>query len=280
MGHRVLDELPRTPPWRRVVALLGRGLGMSGQAGVTPGSLDAVAEATIEAAVAGLQRAGRDDGLCFAFYLLTQITRAAREENFRAALVDAGLPKQVGNLKATLVNAEYSLFDLTAGFTAAVDRHLRVNVSRTDIAELAQQAAVESITVLSRESAETLFGVSSVTVQQGLRRLSTETGFGRLAKDFFARFAQRFLLYHLSRELSNHVGPGRRFANVRDHNDFLQAVKDFCQVRAAVVEKFAGEWYSKHNFEGGITPEKSEAFMPHAVEKLQLALVRGADDAT
>jgi hypothetical protein len=109
-------------------------------------------------------------------------------------------------------------------------------------------------------------------VRQSLRRFSTDGGFGQLAHDFFARLIRRYLEYHLSRELSNHVGHRRRFANVDEHNDFLRQLDRHCRTTTSVLGVFARDWYSLHNFRNDLTPERVGAFAAHALDKVRDAL--------
>ena len=148
------------------------------------------------------------------------ICYARKDEDFISALADSGVavPRRFSGLPDTHVRepagaTQYSVYDLVSGFTTAVDRHLRHTRSRNDISELAQLAASESLTALCRPRADTLFGSTEASVQDSLRALSTKKGFATLTHDFFARLTRRYLEYHLSRELSNHVGPNRRFAD-------------------------------------------------------------------
>jgi hypothetical protein len=47
-----------------------------------------------------------------------------------------------------------------------------------------------------------------------------------------------------------------------------------------VLEDFAGKWYSKHNFKGGITRDKAQGFVAHAMDKMRDALqYAGGTDA-
>jgi hypothetical protein len=109
--------------------------------------------------------------------------------------------------------------------------------------------------------------------------LSTQKGFATLTHDFFARFTQRFLTYHLERELSQHVGGNGRFVDPQEHTEFLDDLKTHCREATVIVREFAGEWYSKHNFEGGITERKARNFSRHALKKLRDELtIRGERD--
>lgn len=279
MGHHQLYGLPRTSAFKRVVALLGTGAGGGGTVGVAPGTLEQIADATLVASDAGLERAKGDEGLAFSLYLMATLTRAATEDNFAEALARAGLPAPSAPkgtpdyvLQQQAQGSHYTVFDLVSGFSAAVDRHLRDTRSRTDIGEMAQLAASESLSALCARSAVTLFGENKETVQESLRKLSKDKGFATLTHEFFARFSRRYLEYHLSRELSNHVGPNRRFSGVADHNAFLQQLDDHCRVTTGVVRQFAAEWYSLHKFQQDITLRKTKGFTAHAIDKLRDAL--------
>jgi len=276
MGHRLYSGLARTPALKRLVSLLGNSAGAGGAAGIAPGSLEQIAHATIIASDAGLERAKGDEGLAYCLYLMATMARAGGEEDFAGALSKIGLPAPfapVGTPDYTVSTggeaSQYTVFDLVSGFNAAVDHHLRDTRSRTDIGELAQLAASESLSTLCSRSAITLFGTTKETVQESLRKLSTQKGFATLSHEFFARFSRRYLEYVLSRELSNHVGPNRRFAGVGEHNAFLQQLDDHCRVTTGVVKQFAGEWYSLHKFQDDITLRKTKGFAAHAVEKVQ-----------
>lgn len=255
MGHSRVGMLPNTAPWRKVVGLV---------AGNAP--VPVVATATTEAAHLGLELADGDPGLCHAFYLLSQVVLAARQENLSEALAELGIK----------IPAQPSVLDVAAGFTEAVDKHLQSTWSRTDVGEMAQLAAAESLTAVLSDRASSLFGATSAELQDAIRGCSTPTGFSSLAHDFFSRFTQRFLTYHLSRELSNHVGEGRRFGNPREHTAFVDELKVHCREAALIVRDFAGKWHSKTTFEGGITPTKAKGFVHVALDKLRRELkIRG-----
>lgn len=248
MGHSRIPHLPRTRRWNDVVALLADGGSSTGQ----------IASATAHAAQVGFERAKGDEGLSYAFWLLCQIPLAARSKDFGRALQDLGLD----------VPDSPSAFDVAAGFSQAVDSHLRQNRSRTDIGEMAELAAAESLTALGSGGPRGLFSTHAEDLQETFRSHSTKTQFGNFAHDFFSRFANRFLEYHLSRELSNHVGEGRRFNNISEHEKFKAGLELHCRQAAQIVREFAGAWHSKTNYESGITPRKAKGFVAHAMTKL------------
>jgi hypothetical protein len=228
-----------------------------------------VASATTEAAQHGLDLADGDAGLCHTFYLLTQITLAARQDDLPSALNSLGVK----------VSSDPGILNIVGGFTEAIDNHLRQTRSRTDIGEMAQMAAAETLTAVLSERSRSLFGTTSAEVKQAVRSCSTQAGFSSLAHEFFSRFTQRYLTYHLSRELANHVGPGRRFDSPAAHTAFVNDLKVHCREAATIVRDFAGHWHSKTNFEGGITPAKARGFIHVALNKLRRELkIRGGRD--
>jgi hypothetical protein len=249
MGHQRIGTLPDTAPWRRVVAVLADDAGAP-----------AVAAATTRAATAGLERARDDEGLVHSLLLLARLARAARADDFAEALRDAGL----------LVHDQPDLFDLAAAFTDTADRHLATTRGRTDIGEMAQLAAVESLAARLGERGARLYDTSPAEVRQAARELSTASGFGALAHDFFARFVHRFLGYHLGRELSLHVGSNGCFVDPAEHNHFVARLEVHCREVAAIMRDFAATWYSKANSPRGkgLTPTSARGFVNKTLEKL------------
>ena len=92
--------------------------------------------------------------------------------------------------------------------------------------------------------------------------------------------AQQHLDYYLSRTLSQHVGPGQRLATPAEHSAFQAALDQHCREAARIVEAFAGGWFSKTNYQGGITREKASDFAFVALGKVSAELKkREADGA-
>jgi hypothetical protein len=280
MGTHLLQGMVRTPRYKRIVALLGDGAGAPGTEGVGPGSLAQIADATLTASMLGLEIAKRDRGLHYCLFLLAQVTRAAAGDMVFAAELErvglkpasqaVGLPDAPRPLSES--TAEYTVFQLAAGFAAASDRFIRETAVRTDLGELAQLAATESLCALCVDKSRTLFGSTEATVRASLKQFSTDAGFARLAHDFFARWTRRYLEYHLSRELSNHVGGRRRFANVDQHNEFLHQLDRHCRNATSILRPFAQGWYGLHNFRDDLTLDKAGGFAAHAIDKVREAI--------
>ena len=109
--------------------------------------------------------------------------------------------------------------------------------------------------------------------------LSTKTGFSSLTHDFFSRFMQRYLTYHLSRELAVHVGPNQRFRDPSEHTQFLEQIAIHTRQAALIVRDYAGGWYSKSKYETGISKDSARRFAAYSLIKLRDELqIRGARD--
>jgi hypothetical protein len=259
MGHNRLNTLPDTAPWRKVVKHLAEGA-----------DVGVVAAATTEAAAQGLEQALKDKGVAKTVFLLAKTVLAARLQDFGAELNAAGIG----------VQGAPSVIELTCAFSEAVDVHLRSTGQRTDIGEMARLAAVESLTSLLRDKAGNLFQIGPADVQAAAKSFSTPAGFRNLFHDYFSRFTERFIGYHLGRELSFHVGGNGRFASPEAHSEFLKDMGLHCRQAALIVKKYAEEWYSKNNFLNGIDETAATRFTAHCMKKLRAELLaRGGRDA-
>ena len=256
MGHTLLGTLPRTRSWQEVVALIEHGADAA-----------QVANAAIRAAENGLRKVGKDLGVVETVWLLIQLPFAARAEDFEEALSNCGLavPQTPG------------LLDLTAAFSAAVDGRLFNNRGRTDLGEMAQMAAVETLVGVLGERTDNFFGARPADVRRELAKLYTVKQFGLLATAFFARFIYKALDYYLSRVLPLHVGEGRRFTTLEHLAEFTSALETHCLEAARIVQVFTGEWTSATMWQQGqVTREDARDLAHGAVSKLIKELKMGA----
>jgi hypothetical protein len=219
----------------------------------------AVAAATSAAAEASMIDASNDPAVRHSFWLLTQIPVAARSAAFEGELRDRGLK----------VSNPTSIADIAVALVEAVDR--TAARQRTDYGEMATLAAGESL--YSIVASEPLLLPEAASLQETLAGLASPKRFAILARDFFSRLTRRHFAYFLSRELANHVGPGRRFTTIREHDEFDTAFDVHCRETSRIIKEFAAEWFSKHNHEGGIDPAKAGRFVSVAAKKLRDELV-------
>ena len=250
MGHIRLGRLPRTRRWQQVVKLLHSGA-----------EAPEIAALTLAASRRALQQAARDPALVQSFWLLTQLPLCARKPDFADALRNIGIS----------VTSSPSFMDLIGGFSDAVDDHVHRIGRRTDLGEMAQMGAAESLSQLLAHQTTTLFGSTGEDVKRELSKFATPKNFSSLAREFFARLTERYLAYYLSRELSIQLG------TVQANREFREALSLHCRQASKIVEDFAGSWFSKANYQGGITRRKASGFVGHAITKLRAELQAGAE---
>lgn len=257
MGHVRLGELPRTRRWVQVVGLIGAGANTA-----------QVAAATITAAENGLGIVVKDKGVIETIWLLTQLPIAARSESFAAELLDRGIK----------VSLAPGLIEIVAAVTDAIDGAMPNNRGRSDLGEMAQTAAAETLTEVIGPRTRGLLGSTPEEVQREFARLGTCKQFSIFAKDFFARFTNKCLDYFVSRALMQHVGEGKRFTTLAQQSEFSAALRTHCKEAAKIVEEFSGGWFSKTKWEtnGQITRKDIAAFLSYAMTKLTNELKHGA----
>ena len=257
MGHIRLGALPKTHKWEHVVGLIAGGA-----------DVERIAAASADAAEYGLERASQDQGLAHAFWLLTQIPQAARQTNFADRLWQLGLN----------VSSRPTLLEIVVAFTSAVDDHVRESGKRSDLGEMAQHAAADTLTSLAGRELASLFGPTAGDVQRALAKLGTSDRFSIVARDFFSRLTSRSLGYFLSRELSKHVGPNKRFAAVSEHSEFNAALDLHCREASRIIKEFSGGWYGKTlQQERQITRDEARKFAHIAFKKLRTELRKRRD---
>lgn len=256
MGHVRLGNLPRTRKWQQVVALIEGGAGTA-----------QIANATITAAEQGFKLAAEDKGLVETIWLLTQIPLAAKTDSFTHALQSAGLD----------VSDSPGLMEVVGAFSDAIDKKLTNNGGRTDLGEMAQMAASETMTQIIGSRTQTLFGTTSDDVKDAFSKLATNKQFSIFARDFFARLTNKCLDYFVSRAVSHHVGEGRRFRTLAQQGEFTKALGTHSQEASKIIGEFSGGWFSKTNWEKkGISRQDAAGFTHVAMKKIVAELKEGA----
>jgi hypothetical protein len=257
MGHIRLGALPRTRKWTQVVGLIEGGAGTV-----------QVANATIRAAETGLSFAAKDKGVIETIWLLTKIPLAARLETFPEALRDCGLA----------VSDSPGLMEIVGAISDTIDSRMPNCKGRTDLGEMAQMAATETLTEVIGQRTKSFFGTTPDDVRDAFSKLATNKQFSIFAKDFFARFTNKCMNYFLSRALFHHVGESKRFTTLSQQAEFTKALQTHCREAARIVEEFSGRWFSKKNWEtgGDISRADIADFTSYAMRKLVDELKQGA----
>lgn len=253
MGHVRLGRLPSSGLWQEVVALLHEGA-----------DTEEIAIAASEAAEATIQAAAQDATTVHAVWLLTQLPMAARYAHFDERLRDLGLnvsgPPDLGRLMRALAGG--------------LDDYRRAAGAPNDLGELAIRAALGALSTSLEKRIPGLLGAGPDDVRQALRSIDGKAGFSEVTEQFAANLSRNVLGYFLSRELSNHVGPGCRFGTVADRWAFDRRLDQHCREAARIVRVFGGDWFAKRKFTDVITPEVTAKFTRVLGRKISAELQR------
>ena len=259
MGHIRLGKLPKSRRWTQVIDLLRLG-----------GSADELAAATAFAAESELNSAKSDPVFAQAVWLLVQLPLAARSPNFEGGLAALGLAPE----------ADQSLLALTTAASNAIDRQVAGRFGRTDLGELARQAATETLMAFLSSTGPGFFDTPADALKRELARLGTKANFAALMREFFARLTLKTIEYYLSRELPNHVGSGKFLPTIDHEIAFRSALGQHCREASLIVEAFAGGWYSKAIYDGTLNPASTKRFAAYALSKMhdELRARRATDE--
>ncbi len=255
MGHVRLGVLPKTRPWREVVALLYEA----------PHDVAAVASAVAVAAEKELDRFGAGLPVAYGFWLLTRLTMASRGD-FAAELDALGLPSD-STLSAT-------------AFSAGLGDHLRQTMGVRAAAfghftELASLSLHKTLAETIGQQGAGLFGSTVHDVQHAFAQYSSGDQFANLARRYFGDLLARTVKSFLDREVPRQLGqPGGQLNSIADRMAFDKAVGTYCRESAFIVHDFARDWYGKAKWqtEGDIDFARAADFTGVAMQKLRSEL--------
>jgi hypothetical protein len=258
MGHTRLGSIPKSKTWTSVVDYV---LGGIPTAASIAQEVPAISAKTLAAAEGALPVAIEDAGLRFTFYLLTKVVLASRDKDWYKKLDELGIQ----------LNHDSSVVDLTCEIQNRVDDFLGVSGERTDVGEMAQKAAGESLAYLVQTQTSDFFESDGDHLRTVLKNYSTSAGFGELGQKFFGCFMAKFLNFYLCRITATHLGH-QRIGNIAEVQQFNATLQSHCEQSARIVRNFSGQWVSKTNYFEGITPQNTRRFIAVAINKLRAEL--------
>lgn len=257
MGHLRLGRLPKTRNWREVIELLD----------TSPHDTGAIAAAVANAADRRFRQVASDQAVAYCWWLLVRVVWAARG-SFVTELRRLGID----------TTADTSALALIAQITERVRQEQSRLPPSGHFAEIASLALRRALSETVGQEGPSLFGSTTDDLQRAFRVYSTRDRFGQVAHRFFADFMSRTMRAFVDRELSNHVGTGKKMSSIDESREFMEALDTYTRQSARIVREFASGWYSKHNWEsrGEIGPDEAQRFMAYALRKLRTELKRGA----
>lgn len=251
VGHIRLGHLPKSRVWREVVALLDR----------QPEDIPGIAAAVLDASAEALERTTTIESASRAFLILLQLAQASERGDLVGELRRSGVE----------VSAESSLLGTLADIGGLVRGATPSGVLNDNYADFASLALRRALLETVGAQGPSLFGSTVDQLQAGFRRFSGGEAFGRLTRLFFGDFIARSLHSAVDRELSNHVGGEGAFGDVGESRAFSDALDRYARETAAIVQRFATEWYAKNRWQKHqqLGARHSRAFSAVALKKLR-----------
>lgn len=248
MGHIRVGRLPKIRGWKQVVFLLDSH----------ESSASEIATATAKAAKQFFSQNKTDSVLVFSYWLATQITYRARFESFEEELEKIGL--DIRDVETPL-----DFLAKVANFARAESKSRGATFP---LSEFAQLSLREVLTETIGWQSQTLFGQTRDDIRIACRRYSSPQQFSKLARLYFSKVLNRTLQFFLGKETANKVGSSRKFRDISDLSSFEAAIESYCYQSARIIQDFAEGWYSKRNWQGGISEMDAKGFVAVAIEKL------------
>jgi hypothetical protein len=254
MGHIRLGRLAKTQSWQRLVALLD----------VADVEVSAIARATADGAQERLRALRDDPVLGYTMWLIARLATAARTDAFVEQCQHLGLA----------VHADDSAIAVVARLNDLVRTEVEQHPQSGPFGEIASLAFRAALLETLGTEQSALFGGSVSTLEQAIRANTTDTAFGNLAQRYFGEVFGRILRFYVDKELPFHIGADSGFADIAASDVFLQDLHTYSRQSARIVDQFASDWLSKHDYleHGMISREQAQAFVAHAMEKLDAEL--------
>jgi hypothetical protein len=213
-----------------------------------------VASAVIAAAADAYRAAGDDPGVIESLRAMAILASSSRRDDFADALVALGYSAR----------SQTDALGFLATVFSETEKRFGPMAGRTIFTEFAFGALREALTETVSQQTGSLFTTGIDEMRDAYRQFSTEKGFARLSRLFFARMLTRSLLYFTDREAANQLGQEHRSeAGLQSFND---AVGTYAFEASKIVEEYAGDWYSKKRWEG--TVERTESMAARAMGKI------------
>lgn len=252
MGHSRLGSIPKSRKWKSVLALF--------LASNPSENIDAIQQLISDTSAKAI------DALQSTF---CQLSNDAVFVKIFYSLVELGLAKnQPGN---SLYETDITSIDTTQALINAYQRHIDTYIDghaqHTDISEIAQRAACQALSVLSRNAQAKLLTNDQDVIDHIHESTKTNKGFSALAHEFFSNFTYLYLNFHLSRFSADTLGKGI-ISNIADVTAFNDALYRHCRQSAKIISKFSEEWVSKTKYIEGINRNNISRYIYTVTDKI------------
>lgn len=251
MGHERVGRLPRSERWVTVV----EGIETATE---DPNAAAELANATLRNVRGRLERIENDSGVAAAVQYLIALSHSEAPEVDGLELPDLTETPSAARLALSLC------------------RWVDSNLGEPEYAELAKQAGADTIAHWSdRERSQVDLFPERFDLEHRWREAATGGGFSEVAREFFARFTERYLRYFLDREASASV----KTITARDQFDrnisrHVDAVARHAFETSKITQSFAAGWYNRYAAEELPSARQIRGFLRLAFQKIREELRR------
>lgn len=245
MGHKELGRLPRLRGWKTVIALLD----------CQSSSTEDLARRILNEAEHEIDLTRKGEAVGSLFWKLTRLLATVGKQGLAEALQESGLPASSGKSVFALAQA---LRESCAAETQSLTS------TNPALAALLEQATSTTVLRLVTPHVASIFGAGEAELEHALKKVSSKTGYGLIARTLMSEYLSGVLTYIASRHSPEQA----------DAPDFGSALKNWSWETSALVERFSADWYSKHNWLSGskIPRKEVDAYIAYAFSKLKSEL--------
>ncbi len=254
MGDKRLGRLSKTYKWQQVVRLLEGG-----------GDVSAIASFSLDAAKAGLERASHDPAFVSTLSGIFEFLDCAASKDFVGSLQERGFA----------LSRNATTLEILESAKRNLDLKIKSLTRKSDLAELAQNSFTAVLIKHATSSTGSLLNASPDTIHRNLQNKLKGQGMKSVMHDFFASFTSRYLSYHLGRELPNHIGSNKRFADLASHHEFGKALDLYVRQTIRITDEFTPGWFGKARFKGTLDTESVSGYAHVAIKKICREFDRG-----
>lgn len=256
MGHKRLGWLPKTKPWQKIIAEMGKyALGRAEISSITKNTLQNVQDR--------FSNLSEDPSINSSFEFLIHVACAFGKENPLKYLADNKI----------LEKEEISLLKLGR---AANNYKKEGEVASHEYQTFAKQAAIDAINNWYNNNAESgrSFFDNDVDTMAVFSKVGNAGGFCELSRLYFSKLTERYLKYFLERNASVKI------TNINTRKEFsLEIEKHVNDISkhafetAKITQSYSAAWYYNNAVNEFPKEEKIKGFLSYALDKMKSELL-------
>ena len=259
MGHERLGSLPKTKPWKTVVAQIA-------SFSSSESSVAEITQQTLRNVRSRFDNIESDSGVFSSFEFLVLLAFASKERN----------PSKYLSSKGIQTSEKLTPLQLAKEISKWVTKSKGSN----EYAAFAQAAAVDSVSEWYRKqnTSQTNLFDSELSSADVWKKSGNGSGFCELSRLYFSKFTERYLKYFLEREASSQINTlanrNRFDSEIREH---VAEISEHAFETAKITQSFAAGWFNNQVKKGFPSKKSIQSFLSISFGKMRSELLREED---